>query len=155
MDPRPRPALDHPANIPVLAYLATRAAGKQAQPEVRWPHEVEQPYLSLGCHPDVVERIWQTLNDALPADCRAVVHHTPVLLHPTTGAIIASGIGTGYALWLPAPLIATAAERGLSPVHVFGLGRALDLRTLGDGWLFGKWLREEPAWCLAAFEAVG
>lgn len=155
MASRSRPSLDAPANAALLAYLATRAGAREDPPGVRWPDEVEQPYLSLGCHPDVVERLWQTINGALPADCRAVVHYTPVLLHPTTGVIFAFGLGTSYAIRVPPSLMAQATERGLQPIHVFAQNRELDLRPFGAGWLFGKWLREEVGWCLAEYDAAG
>lgn len=151
MATRSRPPLDVPENAALLAYLATRSGEREASHGVHWPDEVEQPYLSLGCHPDVVERLWQTLNGVLPEDCRAVVQRTPVLLHPKTGVIFALGLGTTYAIKVPPPLMEQAIERGLWPSHVFAQNREFDLRPFGAGWLFGKWLREEADWCLAAY----
>src|SRR5437588_533054 len=94
------PALDHLANAGALRYLGREWTSPDLPP-VRPPAAVSDPYYTLGTHPDIVERLWAGLNKSLPEDCRWVVYRTPALVHPRSGAILAFGIGTGYALWLP------------------------------------------------------
>ena len=159
---RPLPS---PANARVLAYLAQRprasAARTPALPESCAPETVADPYMRLGTHPDIVQRLWDELDAALPARCRWVAHGAPVLAHPDTGVIFGLAGGTVYALRLPGPELAAALAGGAEQVHHFPANPALgieasilDLRELGPGWVFGRWDRAEPAWCRVAFDAA-
>jgi hypothetical protein len=154
METRRRPSLNLPANRAVLDHLV-RVNGRERSAEVRWPHEVTQPYFNLGSHPDVVARLWEAFNAVLPADCRAVVCHTPVLLHSDSGTLFAFGAGTSYVLWVPPAVRAAAAIAGLHPTHAYGRGRVVDLQPLGSGWLFGAWRPDEVDWCAAAYAELG
>ena len=109
-----------------------------------------EPYWEAGSHPEIVERVWSGLGDALPEPCAFLVHGRPVLAHPQTGAILAFPSGTAYALWLTPD---DAASTPLSAVHRWGNGSKSDLREqLGDGWFWGAFDAREPAWCRAAFD---
>jgi hypothetical protein len=142
------------ANAGVLDYLG-RGRGNADQPISTAPADVSHPYYTLGTHPDLVERLWAQLNAGLPEDCRWVVYRTPVLMHPRSGAILAFGAGTSYALWLPDDCLPAALRAGAEQVHTYIGGRVLDLRTLGRGWVFGGWYPGEDEWCLAAYRAAG
>ncbi len=69
-----------PANSGVLAFIRS---ARGDHPAIAPPDSVADPYSGQGSHPDVVERIWDELGKALPADCRCLVLGTPALVHPT------------------------------------------------------------------------
>ena len=147
------PALDHPANAGALRYLGREWTASDLPP-VRPPAAVSDPYYALGTHPDIVERLWAGLNKSLPEDCRWVVYRTPALVHPRSGAILAFGIGTGYALWAPPPALQAALQAGAEQAQTYMGGRVLDLRDFGPGWVFGRWYRGEEEWCMSAYQAA-
>lgn len=147
--------LGHPANANLLKYLGSpsRLAGS------RWadnpscsPDTVEQPFLRLGTHPDVVEQLWKRLASTLPVECSWVVYGKPVLVHPTSAVIFAFGTGTIYALRFPNDALQQAVKLGARRSHTFGGGSVLDLSDFGDEWIFGRWFKDEGHWCLRAFE---
>jgi len=133
-----------------LNYLAhgRPAAGSAFGPP---PHDVDR--LHLGTHPDVVDWLWETLNTALPSDCRWLVFDGPALVQPGSGVILAAGIGTQYALRLGPEHAVTAVESGAELVHEFRtVGTTLDLRaTFGAGWVFGRFDDREAGWLLASY----
>jgi hypothetical protein len=151
------PDLSHPANTMVLHYMARRA-GVLQHPLIAAPSSVPDPYYTLGAHPDVVERLWQDLNEGLPADCRWIVRGFPSLVHPETGIIFAYAGGTTYALRLPEAERRQALQRGAKQVQVFPAYPTLGITgatvELGDEWVFGRWYKDEDWWCLAAYEAA-
>jgi len=119
------------------------------------PDSVEQPYLRLGAHPDVVTWLWNSLAAVLPAQCNWVVYGTPVLVNPGWAVIFACALGTAYALRLPRDAQTEALELGLGTIHKYSTGVVLNLADFGDGWIFGRGLSEEQLWCLRAFEHAG
>jgi hypothetical protein len=165
---RQRVAFGSPDNRGVLEHLRkperlqrSVSAAKNAA-ECR-PEDVDDPYLTLGAHPELVERLWDELPKNLPQDCRWVVYGTPALVHPSTGIIFGFGGGTHtYALRLPPAVIGTARGAGATTVHSYPaypeLGIAasnLDLADIGPQWVFGHWHQDELRWCLAAYEYAG
>lgn len=84
-----------------------------------WPTILQgqgrDPYLHAGSHPDCVERVWNTLGDTLPEDCKFLVLGRPVLAHPASGFVFAMPYGTKYAIWIPHPQHAEAVAAGLAP----------------------------------------
>ena len=141
-------SLAHPANAGILAYLSTA----EDRPYTGSPDGVEQPYLSLGTHPDLVTRLWNTLSAGVPDDCRWVVHGAPVLVRPSSGVIFGFATGTStYGLRLPARERQEAAEAGLATRYVYPAGQVVDVERFGQAWVLGRWLSSEPRWCLAAY----
>ena len=139
----------HPGNTKALAYLTRRNPGAAA---CLAPEGVPNPYYNCGCHPDIVERLWDQIGKALPADCRCIVHRTPALVHPSTGIFLALGIGTQYGLHLPGELAAAAIGAGAPTTTRWSGGSTMDIRAeLGEAWVFGKWLSGEPDWCRVAY----
>jgi hypothetical protein len=115
------------------------------------PERGRDPYLSAGCHPDVVERVWDGLGRPLSRSCAFITGAHPVLAHPATFVIFAFPWGTAYALWLPPPIRLTAED--LKTVHRWGGGNTTNLaELLGDGWVWGQWRDREHAWCQAAID---
>ena len=114
------------------------------------------PYLEQGCHPDVVERVWDQLGAEVPPGCRGQASGVPVLVHPDTGRVFAFARGTAYALWLVPADADAAATAGLGPAHRWGGGTVTDLAAIaGPGWIWGRYHRDEPAWVRRAYEAGG
>jgi hypothetical protein len=144
--------LSHFANAGLIRYLEESRFG--AQPPLSCsPDSVKDPYYTLGTHPDLVERLWDQLGSVLPEDCRWVLHGTPVLIHPHSRVAFAFATGTlSYALRLAQPEFLEALEAGAQRIHTYPNGSVLDLANIGDGWVFGRWLPDEPRWCLAAYE---
>ena len=152
-----RISVDIPRNSVVLAYLTRPLRQNRVLlPIVVRPEEVEDPYTTLGAHPEVVQRIWDELGKALPQDCRSVIHSTPVLAHPGNGTIFVVALGTGYGLRLPPSLVKSAVRRGarISVQYTYG-GDMNTHRDLGRDWVLGAWLADEPRWCVKAFEYFG
>jgi hypothetical protein len=114
------------------------------------------PYMEEGCHPDVVERVWDELGAGVPVACRAQAKGTPVLAHPDTGRVFAAAHGTAYALWLTEADCEVAVAAGLQTKQQWSGGRTTDLREVaGEGWVWGSWQANEPEWVRRAYEAGG
>lgn len=139
-----------PLNTKALSYLAH---GKpDAAASAPW-NSVRDPYYACGCHPDIVERLWDQIGAALPADCRCLICGTPALAHPRSGIILAIGIGTQYGLRLPGPLAAEATRAGAKTTTTWTGGGDMDTRRdLGEDWVFGTWLPNELVWCQKVYE---
>src|SRR5579884_1802708 len=155
-----------PANAGLLRYLSRSSRRTRSMFFTRdrpgcSPNEVAKPYINLGTHPDVVEHLWDVLGKRLPRDCRWVVYGSPVLACPSTGIIFAFGGGTLYALRLPPNEFEQALRAGLKRLLDYRekpeMGMEafrFDLDTIGPGWVFGKFLKAEEAWCQAAYRAA-
>lgn len=142
-----------PENAGLLAYLAAR---KAYAPAFAPADAAEDPYMGCGCHPDIVERLWDRIGAGLPTDCRGLVHGTPALVHAASGVALGICIGTQYALRLPGSLGEDAVTAGANTITTWSTGGTLDIRReFGDDWVFGAWLKEEPAWCAEAYRLLG
>jgi hypothetical protein len=145
--------LGNPLNDRVLAYLS--GSGNRIQESVP-PASVQDPYYSLGSHPDVVERVWDVLGKSLPEDCRWVVRGTPALVHPRTGVVFALALGTRYALRLTEDTLGQALLAGAPTEVQWTSGGELNAPSdLGEEWVLGSWLKGEMEWCQKAFEEYG
>lgn len=144
--------LEQAANAGALHYLAHGRPADEADSGLPSP-EVDRWH--LGTHPDIVERLWDVLNAALPADGRRLVFDGPALVHPG-GVLLAAGVGTQYVLRLLAPDRALAIQAGAEVVHHFRtVGTTLDLEaTFGPDWVFGCFDEREPGWLLSSYEAI-
>jgi hypothetical protein len=145
---------DRHENDAVLRYLRTRDPSER--PHVEDPASVDDPYLSLGSHPDIVERIWGQLGAGLPPTARCVVLGCPALADPETGVVLALALGTTYALRVAPDDHAAALAAGLENSHEYGPPpRLFDAAsTLGPDWLFGAFVNEEPGWVASAAAAT-
>jgi hypothetical protein len=141
--------LDRPENAGALAYLAHGRAVSEA---TFGPPTADVDAHHLGTHPSVVTRLWQVLNGPLPVDARWLVFDGPALVHPS-GAILAAGMGTQYALRLLPADRALAVAAGAELVHDFRtVGTTLDLpATFGQDWVFGRFDDREPEWLLRSY----
>ncbi|NOT29918.1 MAG: hypothetical protein HOP15_05650 [Planctomycetes bacterium] len=139
----------HPENRGVLAYLAR--GGPAHGDSIARPSSVPDAYQGCGCHPDVVERLWDVLGRELPRAARALVFRTPALVHARAGIVLAVGLGTTYALRLSAAALSDPASTALASAHSYRTaGERLDLVPWGPLWRFGAYLTQEPAWLAAA-----
>ena len=142
---------DDPQNAGVLRHLSrgwdrSRVAASAA------PADVRDPYMTLGTHPDLVERLWDQLGGRLPEPCRWVVYGRPALVHPRSGVVFGFAGGTHtYGLRLPMAEREQAVRAGARREHTYGDGSRLDAEAIGLDWVLGAWLRDEPEWCLAAY----
>jgi hypothetical protein len=118
------------------------------------PDQVVRPYESLGTHPDLVARLWDELQSALPLDCRVIFYGVPALMHPTTGIVFGFAGGTHtYALRLPGAIRAEAIVAGATRIKHYPVRQpSFDLDEIGPEWVFCGWFPGEDAWCLSAFE---
>jgi hypothetical protein len=147
------PLLDRAENAGALRYLGH---GRPAPEATFGPPSPDVDRRHLGTHPDVVDRLWEDLNHALPVDARWLVFDGPALVHPG-GAILAAAMGTQYALRLLPGDRDAAIVAGAEVVHHFQtVGTTLDLvATFGPDWVFGRFDEREPGWLAASYEAVG
>jgi hypothetical protein len=112
------------------------------------------PYMSQGCHPDVVARVWDDLGGALAVDCRAQAKGKPVLAHPRTQRIFALAHGSAYALWLTPADLGDAERLGASTTMRWSGGSVTNLaHGAAQGWIWGNWLKQEPMWVRRAYAA--
>jgi hypothetical protein len=141
--------LTHPANQKVLAYLAARNPGAP-----RWAPYRSGPgaYLNSGSHPDIVERVWDQLGQAVDPDSRCIVQGTPALVQPTSGIVLAFALGTQYCLRLPPELIPVAIQAGVRTRMQWSKDHQTDAhQEFGEDWIFGRFLKEELDWCRQAY----
>jgi hypothetical protein len=141
----------HPLNAGVLRHLRDRQAGHGAPPVAgRGSHP--DPYMKAGSHPDVVERVWDVLGPALPADCRALVYGAPALVHPVEGIVLAVCFGTRYAIRVPLDSYQAALAAGCTTEREQPGGVTTTLHDdLGPGWVFGGWASGEKQWLAQAY----
>jgi len=139
-----------PENAGPLRYLAH---GRPSADATFGPPPPDVDRLHLGTHPDIVDLLWDTLNAALPADCRWLIFDGPALVQPSSGVILAAGIGTQYALRLLPEHAADAVAAGAELVHEFQtVGTTLDLpAAFGPGWVFGHFDARETGWLLESY----
>jgi hypothetical protein len=141
--------IKQPHNEQVLRYLSRR---NDVEPGVTPRENVMHAYDRCGSHPDVVARIWDEIGSMLPSQSLCLVCGTPAIVHVQTGVILAIAIGTQYCLRLPGGLAAEAIRVGAKTCTVWAGGSEMDTRRdLGEDWVFGAWLREEPGWCMEAY----
>jgi hypothetical protein len=147
-------ALDRPENAGVLDYLGP-GRGLAHLPVGQTPAGVDRWH--LGTHPDVVERLWDVLDAALPEHGSCLIYGSPALVQAASGIVLTVGLGTEYALRLLPADRATAIEAGAEVVHTFRTsGGTLDLSTaFGPDWVFGRFDDREPRWLAAAWQGLG
>jgi hypothetical protein len=142
---------DHQVNERVLGYLRRNWDGTKPGNLSRAPDVLDQ--YGLGTHPDLVDRLWKEIAARLPRTCAWVVFGNPVLVHPTTGIIFGFAGGTHtYALRLPEEELRVALTAGAKRVTTYSDGSSLNLDEIGREWILGQWFKQEPEWCLAAYE---
>jgi hypothetical protein len=146
----------HPANRLALGALRSRAP--QAKPVVP-AEEAKDPYYRCGCHPETVERIWDDIGKHLPSDGRCVVYGRPALVQPESGVILALCMGTSYCLRIPEEIVPAALAAGCRQSQAWGKkgsGHVTNLmEQYGPDWVFSPWIKDDLAWCRAAYERFG
>jgi hypothetical protein len=107
----------------------------------------------LGTHPDVVDRLWDDLNGALPEDSRFLITGGPALVEPMSGIVLAVGLGTAYGLRLTAQDYDAARADGFAVVNTYRtVNVTLDLAaTFGPRWVFGRVDARELEWIAKSF----
>jgi hypothetical protein len=110
------------------------------------------PYMQLGSHPDVVQRVWDDLGRALPVDCRAIVYGTPSLVDPRSGVVLAMAYGTAYVIRVPERMLDGAYQAGCRTERSWTSGGTTCIaEEFGRGWVFGAWAKEEIEWLREVF----
>jgi hypothetical protein len=143
--------LDQPKNHAIL--LRNRALHPEA-PAIARPEDLRIAYMGSGCHPDIVERIWDAIGTSLPEDCRFLVYGVPALVHPSSQLIFAMGVGTQYALRLLPAVVEEAKTAGAKTTTTWSGGSKMHIdQEFGADWVFGAWLSQEPGWCQAVYNA--
>lgn len=145
----------HAMNRLVLTHLRDSKRPCFGPAPITSPSKHSDPYMEAGSHPDIVERVWDELGKAFPADCRALVYGTPALVHPRAGVVLALAHGTQYAIRIPETLIATATQRGCKTEQTGSTGETTRITdVLGQGWVFGGWFDEESQWLASAYKGL-
>jgi hypothetical protein len=146
---------DNPMNLGVIRYLAERAGEEQVNVIVSPGSAAHDPYWHMGSHPETVERVWDQLGSILPETCCCLLYGTPALVAPTSGIVLAIAFGTAYALRVPEVAVPAAIEAGATTITRWSGGGQLNVtEQFGSDWIFGRWLKDEPRWCLECFRAV-
>lgn len=142
-------AVRQPANAALVRYF--ERSSPKVDEAVPRPDKAE--YLYAGSHPDVVERVWDRLGQALPPEARRVVLGTPALLHPGSKIVLVVAMGTQYAIRLPAAVRATGLPVGIRTETVWGGGVRMSLtEDFGPEWVFGGYDAREMDWVRQAFD---
>jgi hypothetical protein len=137
---RPRMRVDphHPMNVRMVEYF--RAQAPYARP-ITPKADADDPYYEAGAHPEIVERVWDTIGARLPADSRCLLYGVPVLVQPDSGIVLAVAMGTGYAFRVPDEEVASARAEGYRTTWDVSPS-ALDAAGIfGSGWVFGQFVR--------------
>lgn len=143
----------NPLNAGAVRYLRPR--NEKNLPPCAAPDSFPDPYMNLGSHPDIVGRLWDELAKSLPQDCRCILYGTPALVAPRSGIVLAVAIGTQYGLRLPDGAVAEAINAGARTETQWTGGGSMNVqREFGSDWVFGRWLKQEPDWLVAVYEAV-
>ena len=138
-------------NEGIIRYLERRS-GNLNLPDARPPRDNHRDDWECASHPDIVERVWDQLGRALPAECRQVVLGSPALVQPESGVILAIAIGMQYGLRLPTRIAREPLDPSLRTKTVWSGGRQMDIREeFGNDWVFGTWASAEEGWCLEVF----
>lgn len=131
-------------NQNVLSYLS-RTGPKELL--ISPSDSTHDPYIELGSHPDIVERVWDELGTTISPESRQIVCDNPALVHPSTGVLFAPTLGTRYVLKLTPEIAKQAKRDGFRTIHTWSDGRSIDIEAeLGLGWIFGQWSPLEPSW---------
>lgn len=145
--------LSHPLNLKILSFLESEC--DPGAPLVSGYQPGEGPYLRHGSHPDVVQRLWDEINPALPNDARCLVKGFPALVHPTKGILLGFTSGTHYYLRLPPDFVKEAETKGAKKILIFTSEKPLDIhRELGDDWVAGSYWDGEIGGCKIMFDQV-
>lgn len=136
----------HPANEGILTRLRAQAPAARPLTPAADAHD---PYYEAGCHPDVVEFLWERLPSQARDLHQCLVFGTVCLVQPRSGIILAAGMGTQYVMRLAPDVLPVALAAGCGPVHRWGRdGDTTDLRTMyGPDWVFGEYSARASAWC--------
>ena len=112
--------------------------------------------MDCGCHPEIVERVWDQIGPGLPVNCRCMVHGTPAAhVAPRSGIVLAVAWGTQYILRLSEETMPLAIKAGAKTTTKWTFGGSMDVaREFGNNWVFGHWLKEEPMWCRSVYQQV-
>lgn len=140
---------NHPLNVQIVEYF--RAQVPNARP-VTPAAEAHDPYYEAGAHPDIVERVWDTLGARMPADSRCLLYGVPVLVQPDSGIVLAVAMGTGYAFRVPDEEVAFARAEGYRTTWDVSPSSLDATRTFGSGWVFGQFDDREVRWCQMVYE---
>lgn len=150
LQPKNTKVLNHLKRDGRLGYMACK---KPDAPVFALWNSAPDPYRQCGCHPEIVEKLWDQIGAALPADCRGLVYSNPGLIHHKSGVILAIGLGTWYGLRLPGLLMAEAIKAGAKTQTKWSDGNSMDIQVdFGGDWVFGAWLPNELIWCKRAYE---
>jgi hypothetical protein len=134
--------VQQPANEKVLLSLK-RPSERLLSP----PDSGSFSYWNRGCHPDIVERIWQQLAAPLGSESRCLIYGTPSLICPATGLILAVGYGTAYCVRVPIKCQTEAVAAGAKISQQWSGGSTTNIQDeFGSDWFFGAWLKQELAW---------
>ena len=147
----------HELNRLVIAHLKGRGSlqPKAVQP-ISAPGDHPDPYYEAGSHPDIVGRVWDALGSTLQVDCRALVYHSPALVHPGAGVVFALAYGTRYAIRVPDDSIRAALAAGCSIENTWTGGATTNIEDdSGRGWVFGFWAEEERQWLAETYTGLG
>jgi hypothetical protein len=147
--------LRHPTNQGILDFLRHIVHDWMDQPSCH-PSAVQDPYYTLGTHPDLVELLWDKLTIKIPLDCRWVLLGRPVLVHPEKRIVFAFATGTHtYAFRIPTVLRQEGYAWQASQQYRYSGDRVLDLTQYDADWIFGGDIKDEVEVCFKAFESAG
>jgi hypothetical protein len=140
-----------PENQRVLQYL--QGKGSRYTEILELPNQVKDPYFSQGSHPEIVERVWESINSRLQKDSRILIYGSPCLVNPDNGIIFVICNGTQYNIRLIREDFKIALIMGLKTTTKWSNGEIMDsVIKLGDGWIFGGWKDEETEWCINSYK---
>lgn len=129
-------------NANLFAYMSRFHQGSTLLQPKESPRN---PYMELGSHPDIVERVWDQLGAVLgPSFGRVVFCGRPSLVDLRTGIVVAVAWGTKYFLRLSVECADQAKRDGFATMHSWSNGTTTDIeQELGSEWVFGQWSQKE------------
>lgn len=145
--------LDIPENSPAYTFFANTSDTFK----VVWTDEMEDSekssiYWHAGCHPEIVEYVWDTLGAVLAVNSCCTINGRPVLLHPKSSVLLAVCVGTHFVLRVIDDDINVAVAEDYKATSNWAAQTEL-CRTFGPGWFVGQFSETSEIFCLNSFDA--
>lgn len=135
------------ANSKTMSFLESTANSStkfadEADPKIA--------YWESGCHPEIVERVWDKLGTADTRFLPAYIYGRPCLVDNSRRLIVAICFGTEYIIRINDKFACHAVNSGFERIKKWSSGDQTDLtRALGKNWFFGKFETMEVGWMVS------
>jgi len=109
--------------------------------------KIQNVYASSGCHPDIIEHVWNMICELVPDVSKACIHGSPCAVNTKNHQIVAVSMGMTYAIKVLPAFISEANSIEREALASTLNSRAIDLKeAFGLDWFFGEFEDREIDW---------